>query len=473
MKFNLHPELPILLVDDEEGWLCSLELMLARQAGLNHTISCSDSCMVMDILARQEFTLMLLDFTMPKLSAEELLPMIARDYPDLPVIILTGRDHVDTAVTCMKLGAADYFIKTEDELRLLNGIQRILHLREVEKENSLLKSGLLAAELKQPELFTEIISQSAAMEAIFHYVEAVAGGNQPVLIRGESGTGKELIVNALHKGGRHNEPLLAINVAGIDEETFADTLFGHERGAYPGADKARKGLIDKAAGGTLFLDEIGSLSEVSQLKLLRVLQDGEFFPVGSDRPRRSRARFVVATNQDLKKLVQEGRFRSDLYYRLKVHQLEIPPLRDRLDDVPLLLDHFLEQAAEEFNKKKPTPPAELAVLLQTYHYPGNVRELKSMVYDAVSQHRQRKISMDAFKKAMGRTAEMTPDLLSGDLPQVQFGEQLPTLKQTVSQLLLEAMKRTKGNQTMMATMLGLSRPALSKRLKKMREEDES
>lgn len=472
MSLNLSPEQPILLVDDEESWICSLELMLARRSGMNNTVSCTDSSMVMDILARQEFSLVLLDFTMPRLSAEELLPMIGRDYPDLPVIVLTGRDQVNTAVTCMKLGAADYFIKTEDEMRLLTGIQRVLKLREVENENRLLKNGLLAAELKRPELFTEIVTQSQPMEAIFHYVEAVAGGNQPVLIRGESGTGKELIAMALHKAGRGENPWLAINVAGIDEETFADTLFGHERGAYPGADSARKGLIEKAGNGTLFLDEIGSLSENSQLKLLRVLQDGEFFPVGSDRPRRATARFVVATNQDLKKLVQEGRFRSDLYYRLKVHQLEIPPLRERLEDIPLLLEHFLEKAAQEFGKKKPTPPGELAVLLQTYHFPGNVRELQSMVYDAVSQHHQRKISMEVFKKAMGRTGDSAPEVDDEDVVLVQFGEQLPTLKQLITQLLNEATVRAKGNQTMMATMLGLSRPALSKRLKKMREEGE-
>ncbi len=472
MNLKLYPELPILLVDDEENWLCSLELMLARQARINHVISCSDSSMVMDILANQEFSLVVLDFTMPGLSAEDLLPIIGRDYPDLPVIILTGRDQVDTAVNCMKLGAADYFIKTEDGMRLLAGIQRVLRVREVECENRLLKNGILAAELRQPELFAEIVTQNQTMQSIFHYVEAVAGGSQPVLIHGESGTGKELIAMALHKVGRVDDHWLAINVAGIDEDTFADTLFGHERGAYPGADKVRKGLIEQAGTGTLFLDEIGSLSEVSQLKLLRVLQDGEFFPVGSDRPHRSNARFVVATNQDLKKLVQNGRFRSDLYYRLKVHQLEIPPLRNRLEDIPLLLEHFLGQAAVEFNKKKPTPPAELAVLLQTYHFPGNIRELQSMVYDAVSQHHQRKMSMDVFKKAMGRTGVADELDTDEEVPAVQFGEQLPSLKQAVRQLLMEAMQRTQGNQTMMATMLGISRPALSKRLKNLREEDQ-
>lgn len=471
MKLNKYPEEPILLVDDEQSWLTSLELMLARQGGLNNTISTTDSSEVMDILARQEFSLVLLDFTMPKLSAEELLPMIGRDYPGLPVIILTGRDQVETAVSCMKLGAADYFIKTEDEMRLLGGIQRVLRLREVERENRLLKNGLLAAELQKPEVFAGIVTQEQSVEAIFHYVEAVAGGNQPVLIRGESGTGKELIAKALHEAGRPDGPWVAISAGSIDDETFADTLFGRERGAYPGADKARKGLIEQAGSGTLFLDEIGSLSEASQLKLLRVLQDGEFFPVGSDRPRRANARFVIATNQDLKKLVSDGRFRSDLYYRLKVHQLVIPPLRERLGDIPLLLDHFLGQAAVEFGKKKPTPPAELAVLLQTYHFPGNVRELQSMVFDAVSQHQQRKLSMDVFKKAMGRVEE-ADEGVAGEVPQVQFGEQLPTLKQTVNQLLMEALERTHGNKTMMADILGLSRPALSKRLKKMREEDD-
>jgi DNA-binding NtrC family response regulator len=286
-----------------------------------------------------------------------------------------------------------------------------------------------------------------------------------VLITGESGTGKELVARALHALSRPGQPLVAVNVAGLDDNVFADTLFGHARGAFTGADSPRRGMIEAAGGGTLFLDEIGDLSLASQVKLLRLLQEGEYFPLGADQPRQSRARIVVATHQDLAARQAAGSFRKDLYFRLRTHHLHLPALRERKDDIPLLLDHFLETAASELSKKKPTPPPELALLLSTCSFPGNVRELRAMVFDAVSSHQARVLSMESFRRAIGES----PTLAMGNAPArsnpFAAVADLPTLSSAVDLLIDEALRRAGGNQTIASRLLGISQPALSKRLK--------
>jgi transcriptional regulator with PAS, ATPase and Fis domain len=236
----------------------------------------------------------------------------------------------------------------------------------------------------------------------------------------------------------------------------------------------RSGLIERAAGGTLFLDEIGDLSTASQVKLLRLLQESEFFPLGSDVAKRSDARIVVATNQNLDELQSSGQFRKDLYYRLGDHQIHIPPLRRRREDLAVLVEHFLEKASKILDKKKPTPPVELITLLSTYHFPGNIRELESMVFDAVSSHASGKLSMDAFKAHLSKVSESdaadsTPE--KGTL--ISFSHQLPTLKQIEQLLIDEALKRANNNQSIAALSLGISRQALNKRLKKKAEQKDS
>jgi DNA-binding NtrC family response regulator len=471
MKETLCPVLPVLLVDDESSWLRSLAITLERSGGINHVISCQNSREVMGILSRQEVSLIILDLTMPYFSGEELLSMISQEYPDIPVIILTGRNQVDTAVKCMKLGAFDYFVKTMEKECIIAGVHRAIRMLELQKENLKLKNRFLQDELDHPEAFSEIVTKNRKLQSIFRYIEVVANSTQPVLITGESGVGKELIARAVHMISRPDSPWVAVNVAGLDDNVFSDTLFGHTRGAFTGADQARSGMIDQAKRGTLFLDEIGDLSPASQIKLLRLLQENEYYPVGSDKPKRMDARILVATNQDLMAKQTSGAFRNDLYYRLRTHHVHLPPLREHLEDIPLLVEHFIEEAARELGKKKPTPPQELPVLLSTYHFPGNVRELRAMVFDAVSTHQSKKLSMDNFKRAMGRlgnsediSAEEKISENPGSL--LTFSERLPTIEQAANLLVAEAMKRSKGNQTIAADLLGISRPALSKRLKK-------
>jgi DNA-binding NtrC family response regulator len=380
------PQRPVLLVDDEEQSLTSFEMAL-RSANLNYFIRCRDSREVIPLLTDQEVEIILMDLRMPNISGDELLPLITSDFPDVPVIMITGANDVETAVKCMKLGAFDYMVKPVERSRLIGGVKRAIELRELQRENRLLKAHVFSDKLEHPEAFSEMVTCSAKMRAVFQYAEAIAASPRPLLITGETGVGKELVARAVHKLSRRKGAFVPVNVAGLDDNVFADTLFGHKKGAFTGAEQARGGLLEQAAGGTLFLDEIGDLSHPSQVKLLRLLQDGEYFPLGSDLGRRSDARIVVATNQDLNSLQNTSRFRKDLYYRLCDHHVHIPPLRERMEDLPPLLSHFLEKASATLGKSNPTPPEELLTLLSTYHFPGNIRELESMVFDSVGSHR--------------------------------------------------------------------------------------
>ena len=469
MNQKTYPAFSVLLVDDEPAWLDSLSLSLERIAGITNTILCQDSRQVMDILSGRDVGVVLLDLTMPYLSGEELLKLIAEQHPEINVIVITGMNQIETAVRCMKLGAFDYFVKTAEEDRLVTGVFRAIRMVELERENREMSSRLLDGSLEHPEAFASIKTKSMKMLSIFLYIESTAKSAQPIFITGESGVGKELVARVSHKMSGCTGEMVCVNVAGLDDNMFADTLFGHVKGAYTGADSARSGMIEEAAHGTLFLDEIGDLSISSQVKLLRVLQDGEYYPLGGDKPRRKTARVIVATNQDISAKLNTGQFRKDLYYRLQTHRVNIPPLRERKEDLALLLDTFLEEAARDFARKKPAAPKELLHLLETYLFPGNVRELRSMVYDAVSRHRSGILSMDSFARAMGLQEFL-------DLPVVHekadetnifagFGT-LPTFNQAIKLLVDEAMTRAKGNQSLAARLLGISQSALNKRLKK-------
>jgi DNA-binding NtrC family response regulator len=467
MNPSLYPYFGVLLVDDEPAWLRSLSLTLERSAGLTNIITCQDSRKVLELLEGNEIGLVLLDLTMPHLAGDELLAMIAERHPEIAVIIISGMNQVESAVNCIKLGAFDYFVKTVEEDRLVSGVLRAIRMLELERQNREMSSRMLSGELKCPAAFAGIVTTDRAMHAIFSYIEAVALSSEPLLIMGESGVGKELIAKAVHTLSGCRGQLVAVNVAGLDDNVFADTLFGHMRGAFTGADQPRRGMIEEAADGTLFLDEIGDLSIASQVKLLRLLQEGEYFPLGSDRPKRLKARVVVATHQDLSVKQAAGTFRRDLYYRLCTHMVNVPPLRERKGDLPPLLDHFLEDAARALGKKKPTPPRELLQLLATYSFPGNIRELKALVYNAVSVHRDRVLSMDTFLKTIGRPeTKQQQDAVKGPEQNLYAGlERLPTFGEAAELLVEEAMIRANGNQTIAARLLGISQPALSKRLK--------
>ncbi len=472
MKAKHNPEFSILLVDDEPSWLRSLSITLERSAGISNIMTCTESREVQALLNRNDIGLVLLDLNMPHFSGDDVLKMMHEEFPDVQVIVVSGMNQVDLAVECMKHGAIDFIVKTQTEDRLIASVLNAVRRCELERENRFIKGLFLPGSLKNPEAFSEIITRNSFMMSVFGYIEAVSSTNQPVLITGESGTGKELAARAVHRLSRAGRPMVTVNVAGLDDSMFSDTLFGHTKGAFTGADQRRMGLIESAGDGVLFLDEIGDLSPASQVKLLRLIQEGEYYPVGSDVPKYSTARIVCSTHQDLLKKEEKGSYRKDLYFRLHTHHVHIPPLRERKDDIDLLLDHFIRMASEEAGKKVPTCPKELSILLSTFHFPGNIRQFKAMVYDSVSTHTGGTLSMETFKKNMGLNRKQDKSDKSthfkGERNPFSPLDELPTLSHASEMLVHEAMARSNENQSIAAKHLGISQPALSKRLKQMK-----
>ena len=334
---------------------------------------------------------------MPHLSGAALLPRILAADPDLPVIIMTAAGDVETAVTLMRAGAFDFLVKPVDRMRMVASVRNAIDRAEMRRENVQLKEHLLSGTLKNPAPFAPIITESEAMMSLFRYVESIAATALPVLVTGETGSGKELVARAIHDASGRTGAFVPVNVAGLDDTLFSDALFGHLKGAFTGATADRQGMIARATEGTLFLDEIGDLAMESQIKLLRLLQDREYLPLGSDKARKTDTRFVFATNSDLEKAAAEGRFRRDLFFRLRSHHIRIPSLRERKADIPVLLDFFLQKAARHLGKSKPTVPRELSTFLGLYAFPGNVRELEGLVFDAMVRHESGILSLDSFR----------------------------------------------------------------------------
>lgn len=461
----------VLLVDDEPRTLLSFSTLL-KSSGLHRVVSIEDSRRVMPFLEKNPVTLVVLDLSMPFIPGRDLLVEIRERFPEIPVIIMTATNEIDTAVECMKNGAVDYLVKPVEKNRFISSIRRALEIQSLKQEVSHLKKHILSDKLANPGAFSHIISRDKHMFSIFKYIEAISPSPQPVVITGETGVGKELVARAIHLCGKPGKEFVAVNVAGLDDTMFSDTLFGHKKGAFTGADAAREGLIARAAGGTVFLDEIGDLNPLSQVKLLRLIQEYEYYPLGSDVPKKTDAHIIVATNRDLQQLMETDKFRNDLYFRLRAHHIHVPPLRDRREDVPLLLDHFLEKAARSLGKKVPASPPQLSNLLSAYDFPGNVRELESLVYDAVSRHKSGILALESFKRVIGAEAleiEAAGDAavpLKGNQPLEAIFGKFPTLKQIEDYLVDEALARADGNQGVAAAFLGITRQALNKRLKR-------
>lgn len=458
----------VAIVDDEPDALYTYSVIL-KSNGIKDITCIQDAREVPVILKERSFSVILLDLSMPYISGFELLKYIVVEYPEIPVIVITAINEINSAVECIKAGAFDYLVKPVEKNRLITSIQKALEINRLKEEITGLKESLLLDDIEHKDAFSEIVTVNQKMKGIFKYVEVIARTDQPVLITGETGTGKELIARAVHRVSGKKGEFVAVNIAGLDDTMFSDTLFGHRKGAFTGAMSNREGLIARARGGTLFLDEIGDMSEASQIKLLRVIQENVYYPLGSDMAKNSDARIIVATNQDINEMVSSGKFRKDLFYRLKAHHVHLPPLRERKDDIPVLVDHFVKEASISLGKKLLKYPEELIVLLMNHLFPGNVRELKMMIYDAVTRCKSSILSLESFKDMIDVSNSIDKELKSEIVRfyiQMRFPDKLPTLKEMEQILIDEALRRAQGNQGLASSMLGITRQALNRRIRK-------
>ncbi len=467
---------PILLVDDEPAELEAYSLLLTSM-GMKNVRTLSDSRSVLATVENMQSPVLFLDLNMPHMSGQEVLRELKIKNPQIPVIIITADSEIETAVECLKLGAQDYLVKPIDLKMFSSALRNSLEIGLLRNEVMSLKGISFSSREFTNTAFDQIVTKSPLMFGIFQYIESIATSGLPTLILGETGSGKELIAKAIHEVSGLSGEFVAVDISGLDDALLSDTLFGHAKGAYTGAESVRAGMIEKAADGTIFLDEIGDLSEVSQVKLLRLLQEKIYYPLGSDQPKKCYARIITAANKDLSKLAgQEGEFRMDLYYRLSTHLIKLPPLRDRKEDIPLLVKHLIASGAVAMNKEIPTISPQAIQLLTQHPFWGNVRELKAYISDAVARctngHIQDHLITD---RLAGATAIKNTDSIhtnsgpanSADSNPLEalFGH-FPTLDELAEYAINSALNISGNNQSQAASLLGVSRQALNKRLKK-------
>jgi DNA-binding NtrC family response regulator len=386
-------ETAILVVDDEVDFLDSVVRML-RIEGYEDITSMSKSVEVPELVETKTFDVAFLDITMPDLDGLDLLKIIKEKSPQTECIMITANEGIPTVIKAVRLGAYDYLLKPIMPEQLNHSLDRALERRRLLQSLLLRTSRAVGRALHNPAAFEEIVTACPAMLRLLHEAELHATSNIPILVTGDTGVGKELLARAIHRSSRRAKgPFVAINMLALSPTLFESEFFGHAKGAFTGADRDKAGFLAQAKGGTLFLDEIGDLSMEIQGKLLRILQEGEFVPVGKTRPEKADVRFVAATNQDLDKLVQQRKFRKDLFYRLQFAHLLIPPLKERKGDIPLL--------AQGFIKGSTRPEAVLTedgeAMLGLHDWPGNVRELKGLLEASANLAEAGKIGPDQLR----------------------------------------------------------------------------
>jgi DNA-binding NtrC family response regulator len=448
------PALNILIVEDEASQREMLRDFLLHEG--YQVAAAAGGAEGMALLRTQAFDLLLIDFRMPGMNGLEFLQEAKRLDPEVDAVMMTAYGTIDAAVAAMKAGARDYLTKPIDLEELLLLIRRIGEHRTLVRENELLRQELQARQVTAE----AIIYQSPKMAELINLAARIAPSQATVLLQGETGTGKELFARLIHQlSPRAERPLIAVNCAAIPETLLESELFGHERGAFTGAVQRRLGRVEQAHGGTLFLDEISEIPLTIQVKLLRFLQEREFQRVGGERTLKADVRIISATHQDLAAMARQGSFREDLLYRLNVVTLRIPPLRERREDIPLLIDHFIRRFARENRKPIETISREARDLLIKYDYPGNVRELENIMERAVVISRGTIISREdlPFKEDRAATAG------AAALQPESLQEAVENLER---QMIQEALEKAGFNQTQAAGLLGVSERMLRYKLKK-------
>ena len=454
----------ILVVDDEELYRRALERILRR---VGHSVSTArNAAEAMAVVTSGPLDLVLCDVKMPGISGLELVRQIKDVHPDLPCIVVTGYGSAESSLDALRAGAFWYLEKPFDQAQL--DVVRRLVEQAIEHGRLKAENRILQSQLHFRYRFENIVGSSSALRSVLDVVEKVADTDSTVLITGESGTGKELIARALHYNSRRAERMfVTVNCGAIPEELLESELFGHVRGAFTNAVSHREGRFSLANGGTVFLDEIGDMSPNLQVKLLRVLQDQTFEPVGSSKTEKVDVRLIAATNQDLEDAIEKKRFRGDLYYRLNVIPIEIPPLRERREDIPLLVQHFLDAMNKEKGKGGESTLSGAALDRVCEHaWPGNVRELENLIERLVILRGGGEIQVDelppAFKQKPATPRPDAPRIPSGGLA---FNEVVDSFE---ADLILQALEQTHWNKNRAAQLLGLNRTTLIEKIKKKR-----
>ena len=451
----------VLVVDDDQAVLNYLNIFLL-QAGTFDVTTLANSRKALDLLQNNHYDLLLLDMDMPEVTGLDILKGIQDNSVDVETIVLTGVEDVGLAVNAMKLGAIEYLIKPVDNERLLSLMSSALENR---KNQKLIEQDTpVTTDLKHKEAFKDIITKNEKMLKIFSVVEKMAVSDSSILVWGESGTGKELIARAIHQISKRNrQNFVAVNAGSFANELFASEFFGHSQGAFTGATTNKRGLLEEADRGTLLLDEIGELALPIQVKILRVLQEGEFFRLGSTKNLKVDVRIIAVTNKNLHEEIKKGNFRKDLFYRLNMNSVYLPPLRERKDDISLLANHFLKRFSE-LNEKKVEKISEAAMkLLLSYDYPGNIREMMNIINSAViieSSNEIRKKSLPNY--VLESTSHLT-DAASSDFL-------LKTMQDVEKDHIKKILGYTGGNKTKASQILGISRVNLLSKVKKYRLE---
>jgi DNA-binding NtrC family response regulator len=446
----------VLIVDDDAS---ARRLLQVRLRGLGcDPIMAEDGKEALDVLYRDLPAVMLLDLEMPRMGGMELLRELRRAGIDVPTIVITAHGSIETAVEAMKEGAYDFLLKPFDHHHLEIVVRKTLERRQLVETNRLLRETLAAHT-------PDILGESPAIRRVIDTAKKAALSNATILLLGESGTGKEVFANAIHRwSGRRDKPFIIVNCVALSEHLLESELFGHEKGAFTGAHQAKKGKFELAHGGSVFLDEIGDMPAALQAKLLRVLQDHRFERVGGTQPIHADIRIIAATNRDLGSAVRDGRFREDLYYRLNVVSLTLPPLRERREDVPVLARHFVAAYAAETKKPVRGFTAEAMDLLMGHPWPGNVRELANAIERAVVLYGGPEIGPEDLVLTRP-TAPSGVALLSLSAAGRNFYGQVEAFKQNI---IKTALTETGGNQTKAAELLGLQRTHLVKLLRALK-----